>query len=136
MPETKPTPDPADSPAIPETPPNAVRPRLRVYHGAGGEFALGPGKVNLLETIASAGTLAEAARRLGMSYMRAWKLLQTMNACFREPLVDSSRGGSEHGHATLTPTGHAVLALYRRMEAESLQAIEPAWREMEKLLAE
>jgi molybdate transport system regulatory protein len=119
-----------------ETPPppaNAVRPRIRVYRGA--EIALGPGKVNLLEMIASAGTLAEAARRLGMSYMRAWKLLQTMNGAFREPLVDTSRGGSEHGHASLTATGHAVLALYRRMEAESRQALEPAWREMERLLA-
>jgi molybdate transport system regulatory protein len=116
------------------TPPNTARPRIRVYRGV--EIALGPGKVNLLEMIASAGTLAEAARRLGMSYMRAWKLLQTMNACFREPLVDTSRGGSEHGHASLTPTGHAVLALYRRMEAESRLAIEPAWREMERLLAE
>ena len=120
-----------------ETPPppaNTARPRIRVYRGA--EIALGPGKVNLLEMIASAGTLAEAARRLGMSYMRAWKLLQTMNACFREPLVDTSRGGSGHGHASLTATGHAVLALYRRMEADSRQAIEPAWREMERLLAE
>jgi molybdate transport system regulatory protein len=118
----------------PPLPPNAVRPRIRVYRGA--EIALGPGKVNLLEMIASAGTLAEAARRLGMSYMRAWKLLQTMNTAFRAPLVDTSRGGSEHGHASLTATGHAVLVLYRRMEAESRRAIEPAWREMERLLAE
>ena len=68
--------------------------------------------------------------------MRAWKLLQTMNACFREPLVDTARGGSGHGHAILTATGRAALTLYRRMERETAQAIEPAWREMQRLLAE
>jgi len=123
--ETKPDPQP---------PKNAVRPRIRVFRG--GEIALGPGKVDLLEEIEKAGTLAEAARRLGMSYMRAWKLLRTMNACFREPLVDTARGGAEHGGATLTPTGRAVLSLYRRMERESLEAMGPAWRELEGLMGE
>lgn len=109
-------------------PANTVRPRIRVLHGD--EIALGPGKVDLLESIAAAGSLAEAARRLGMSYMRAWHLLQTMHACFREPLVHTTRGGSAHGGATLTETGKAVLAAYRRMESEALRAIEPAWEEM------
>lgn len=113
---------------------DAVHPRLRVYHGD--QIALGPGKVALLQAIDEAGTLAEAARRLGMSYMRAWKLLQTMNACFKQPLVDSSRGGSGHGHATLTPTGRTVLTLYRRMERETAQAIEDAWKELQGHLAE
>jgi molybdate transport system regulatory protein len=107
---------------------NAVRPRIRVYHGE--EIALGPGKVNLLEAIERTGTLAEAARAIGISYMRAWHLLQTMNACFREPLVHTSRGGSGHGGASLTEAGHAVVAAYRRMEAESLRALEPAWQEI------
>jgi molybdate transport system regulatory protein len=113
---------------------NAVRPRLRVFHGD--EIALGPGKVDLLQAIDESGTLAEAARRLGMSYMRAWKLLQTMNAAFREPLVDTARGGSGHGRATLTATGRAALTLYRRMERETARAIEPAWEELRGYLAE
>jgi molybdate transport system regulatory protein len=71
-----------------------------------------------------------------MSYMRAWKLLQTMNACFKEPLVDSTRGGSGHGHATLTVTGRAALTLYRRMERETAAAIAPAWRELQGYLAD
>lgn len=71
-----------------------------------------------------------------MSYMRAWKLLQTMNACFKEPLVDTARGGAEHGRATLTATGRAALDLYRRMEREASQAVEPAWRELLGYLAE
>jgi len=113
---------------------SSVRPRIRVLHGQ--QIALGPGKVDLLEAIGRAGSLAEAARGLGMSYMRAWHLLQTMNACFKEPLVHTSRGGSERGGATLTATGQAVIAAYRRMEADSLKALEPAWRELLQHLAE
>jgi molybdate transport system regulatory protein len=111
----------------------AVRPRIRVEQR--GEIALGPGKVALLAAIAECGCLAEAARGLGMSYMRAWKLVQTMNGCFREPLVATSRGGSQHGGAALTAAGQAVLGLYRRMEAASLDAMAPAWETLRGYLA-
>ncbi|MGH9362304.1 MAG: winged helix-turn-helix domain-containing protein, partial [Thermoanaerobaculia bacterium] len=109
-----------------------LRPRLRVLHGD--EIALGPGKVELLAAIRSAGTLAEAARALGLSYMRAWKLVRTMNACFREPLVVAERGGRLGGGARLTATGEAVLALYRTMERSAEAAMEPAWRELRRHL--
>src|SRR6202035_381046 len=112
---------------------NVVRTRIRVLHGE--EIALGPGKADLLEEIDRDGTIAGAARRLGMSYNRAWLLLQTMNDCSREPLVETARGGSRRGHASLTPTGRAVLALYRRMERESLEALAPAWRDLLQFLA-
>jgi molybdate transport system regulatory protein len=121
-------------PDVPPPPANSVRPRIRVRHKEA--IALGPGKVDLLEAIEKVGTLAEAARSLGMSYMRAWHLLQTMNACFKEPLVHTSRGGAERGGAHLTETGKAVLAAYRRMEAESLKALEPAWQELRGYLAD
>ena len=111
-----------------------LRPRIRVLRGS--DIALGPGKVDLLDAIEETGTLAGAAQRLGMSYMRAWKLVQAMNRCFREPLVETARGGTGHGHASLTDTGRAVRDLYRRMEAESLEAVEAAWRELQGHLAE
>jgi molybdate transport system regulatory protein len=101
----------------------------------GTEIAFGPGKAELLATVAEAGTLAEAARQVGMSYMRAWKLLQTMNASFHEPLAVASRGGAEHGRVQLTDTGRRVLALYQEMDAACRQAAEPAWRELVALLA-
>jgi molybdate transport system regulatory protein len=114
---------------------NALHPRLRVRHGA--DIALGPGKADLMQAIADCGTLAGAAHQLGMSYMRAWKLVQTMNACFREPLVETSRGGSHHGQAGLTEAGRQVLALYRRMEEDCRRAAEPSWRELlDRFLAE
>jgi len=69
----------------------AIQPRLRVR--AGDEIALGPGKVELLGFVRETGSIAEAAKQMGMSYMRAWTLIKTMNACFKEPLVEAVRGG-------------------------------------------
>lgn len=111
-----------------------LKPRLRVL--AGDQIALGPGKVALLDAIASHGTLAEAARSLRMSYMRAWKLVQTMNACFKSPLVATARGGLQKGQAVLTAEGEEALRLYRRMEEESRRACEGAWQELRELLGE
>jgi molybdate transport system regulatory protein len=111
-----------------------LHPRFRILRGS--DIALGPGKVDLLDAIEETGTLAGAAQRLGMSYMRAWKLVQAMNGCFREPLVETARGGSGHGHASLTETGKAVRDLYRRMEADCLEAADPAWQELQRYLAE
>jgi molybdate transport system regulatory protein len=102
-----------------------VRPRIRIV--CGDDIALGPGKADLLAAIAAEGTIAGAAKQLGMSYMRAWSLVRTMNRCFREPLVETARGGSVHGGAALTAVGQDVLALYRRMEAASLTGLEPTW---------
>jgi molybdate transport system regulatory protein len=109
-----------------------VRPRIRVLRGE--EVALGPGKVALLAAVAERGSLVEAARALGMSYMRAWRLVQTMNACFQAPLIETRRGGRVHGGAVLTDCGAAVLALYQRMERDSLEAIAPAWEQLRGLL--
>jgi molybdate transport system regulatory protein len=109
-----------------------LKPRLRVV--AGDTIALGPGKVELLALIAETGSIAEAAKRMDMSYMRAWTLVQQMEACFKEPLLARQRGGSERGGARLTETGARVLELYQQMEAESLQATEKSWRELRKRL--
>ena len=113
---------------------NELKARLRVLHGE--EIALGPGKVALLERIGETGTIAEAARLLDMSYTRAWHLVRTMNACFKEPLVRTVRGGTGRGHAELTATGQAVLALYHRMEEESVRATGEIWGELRGHLAD
>jgi len=80
--------------------------------------------------------IREAAERMGMSYMRAWTLIRTMNACFREPLVATSRGGKERGGAVLTETGKRALDLYRGLEAQSLKACADIWGELSELLAD
>jgi len=109
-----------------------LRPRMRVLCGE--EIALGPGKVDLLALIGQTGSIREAASRMGMSYMRAWTLVKTMNACFRQPIVEATRGGRAHGGATLTPTGRKALELYRRMEADCLVATSSRWKELRSLL--
>ena len=109
-----------------------LRPRLRVL--CGDEIALGPGKVDLLQLVGETGSIREAAERIGMSYMRAWTLIKTMNACFREPLVTAVRGGRGFGGATLTETGRKALALYNQMEADCLKATRARWKELQSLL--
>ena len=110
----------------------ALLPRLRVV--VGGDIALGPGKVELLEHIQAMGSIFRAAERMKMSYMRAWTLLKTMEKCFKKNLVTKSRGGKSGGSAQLTETGQAVLALYRRMEKDCLKATRDNWREVRRHL--
>jgi molybdate transport system regulatory protein len=110
----------------------ALLPRLRVV--VGGDIALGPGKVELLEHIQAMGSIFRAAKRMKMSYMRAWTLLKTMEKCFKKNLVTKSRGGKSGGSAQLTETGQAVLALYRRMEKDCLRATRDNWREVRRHL--
>ena len=83
---------------------------------------LGPGKADLLERIGETGSIAAAGRAMGMSYKRAWMLVETMNSIFAEPLVASSRGGSAGGGAELTEAGRRVLSLYRSLEKRTLEA--------------
>jgi molybdate transport system regulatory protein len=109
-----------------------LRMRLRIQRGD--EIALGPGKVDLLEHIATTGSIVEAARRMRMSYMRAWTLLKTMNHCFRQPLVEPSRGGKRHGGTRLTKTGTAAVALYRKMEEKGHAAANKSWKKLCRLL--
>lgn len=111
----------------------SVRPRIRIVSDDG-TIVLGPGKADLLDAIARTGSIRAAAGELGMSYMRAWTLVKTMNAAFRSPLVGKERGGSEQGGAQLTERGASVLALYRKMEAKAEKAIEPLWEKMREEL--
>jgi molybdate transport system regulatory protein len=106
-----------------------LQPRLRIQ--AGREIALGPGKAGLLETIAATGSIRQAALELDMSYMRAWSLVKTMNRCFREPLVEVTRGGKRQGGARLTPAGIRVLALYREMESRTRESVAAMWEELQ-----
>lgn len=108
-------------------------PRIRILLGAA--IAIGPGKAALLAAIAETGSIAAAGRRMGMSYRRAWQLVQSMNACFLKPLVDAAKGGATGGGAELTPTGKEVLKRYRAMEAKASKAVSADLARFRKLLA-
>jgi molybdate transport system regulatory protein len=94
--------------------------RLRVVLAPG--VFLGPGKGELLERIAASGSISAAGRAMGMSYKRAWQLVETLNGYFRQPLVQAATGGRAGGGAQLTPLGRQVLAHYRAMTAATEQA--------------
>jgi molybdate transport system regulatory protein len=101
------------------SPARAISLRLRFRVMRGSEIAFGPGKADLLELIAETGSIGKAASRMKMSYMRAWSLVQTMNRCFKKPLVLATHGGEGGGGAELTETGRQILALYRQLETKT-----------------
>lgn len=93
--------------------------RVQVKHAV----AIGPGKADVLQAIAETGSIAEAGRRLGMSYQRVWSLVRAMNGDFVEPLVLTQRGGAAGGGAGLTPMGTQTLMIYRAIELDAERAV-------------
>lgn len=85
-----------------------------------GGLVMGPGKAALLEAIGQEGSIAAAGRALGMSYKRAWGLVEEMNAGFSAPLVLAARGGQKGGGAEVSAMGAEVLARFRALEARLL----------------
>jgi molybdate transport system regulatory protein len=87
------------------------------------DFYLGPGRADLLEGIAATGSIAAAGKAMGMSYKRAWSLVQALNEGWGSALVETSRGGAAQGGASLTADGVFVLAAYRAMQEKTRAAI-------------
>jgi molybdate transport system regulatory protein len=92
--------------------------KLKAQLFCGAETAMGPGKAALLDAIAREGSISAAGRAMGMSYRRAWLLVDGMNRCFAEPLVAATAGGGRDKGARLTEAGRAALAAYRALEAD------------------
>lgn len=84
---------------------------------------IGPGRADLLEAIQSTGSISAAGKTMGMSYKRAWGLVQNLNAGFGAPLVEAVRGGKDQGGARLTQAGEEVLRRYRAMQDKAGQAV-------------
>lgn len=93
---------------------------IRVDFGAYGY--LGPGKIALLELISKHGSISSAGKEMGMSYRRAWLLVDEINQIFREPLVEKQMGGSGGGGARLTRLGRDVVGRYRAIEGAAATA--------------
>jgi molybdate transport system regulatory protein len=105
--------------------------RLDLASGA----RVGPGKVRLLEEIASSGSSSAAGRALKMSYRRAWELVEDLNRHLGLPVVTTAAGGSGGGGARLTPAGLALVAQYRAIEAASQAAAAAHISELEKAIS-
>jgi len=105
--------------------------RLTLRVDLGEERAIGPGKIRLLEAIRKTGSITQAGIALGMSYRRAWLLVDDMNNCFREPVVAAQAGGSHGGGAGLTPFGTRLIDQYRAIEEEAHAATAARLNELE-----
>src|SRR3954462_5538390 len=106
---------------------------LRVIKG--NRPAVGPGKIALLEAIRDTGSISAAARKLGMSYRRAWMLVDDLNRRLSKPVVEAAPGGKAGGGARLSPTGRKLIALYRGIERKALRQTSAASRTLLALLS-
>lgn len=77
---------------------------------------MGPGKADLLDAIDREGSISGAGRAMGMSYRRTWLLVDTMNRCWRTPLVETVAGGSKDKGAQVTALGRLILTHYRSLQ--------------------
>ncbi|SHE83719.1 winged helix-turn-helix domain-containing protein [Acidocella aminolytica] len=107
--------------------------RLRLNSAQG--VVMGPGRAELLASIAETGSIAAAGRRMGMSYKRAWNLVESLNNSFTAPLVETAKGGASHGGARLTALGEELLAAYHALESAALHAGADALKRFDAVLA-
>jgi molybdate transport system regulatory protein len=111
----------------------ASKPQIRIMFRKA--IAMGPGKADLLKAIDQSGSISAAARALGMSYRRAWLLVDTMNQSFKTPVVETLTGGQKGGGARVTETGHEVLQRYLEMEAKAAASVKKDLAEFMRLMA-
>jgi molybdate transport system regulatory protein len=100
---------------------DTARIKVKAQVMAGAVIAIGPGKADLLDAVARTGSIAAAGRTLGISYRRTRDMIDILNACWGEPVVETAKGGSSGGGSHLTPRGRAVLDAFRALES-ALQA--------------
>jgi molybdate transport system regulatory protein len=100
----------------------ALKLKAQIYCGE--ELAMGPGKADLLEAIDREGSISAAGRALGMSYRRTWMLVDSMNRCWKDRLVETTAGGGSGKGARLTEAGRTVLGAYRGLEAGLSESVQ------------
>ncbi len=110
---------------------NAGQTRLTLRVDFGQKRAIGPGKIRLLEAIEKDGSISQAGRSLGMSYRRAWLLIDDVNRCFRSAVVTTQPGGKSGGGAALTPFGRKLVDSYRAIEAQATSAAGKSLQDLE-----
>jgi molybdate transport system regulatory protein len=111
-----------------------LRKVIRIAIPLGDDYAMGPGKADLLEAILATGSISAAGRKLGMSYRRAWLLVDVMNRCFRAPVVEARLGGSGGGGARVTELGQEALRRYRELQDQAWIAVRASIQDYQHLL--
>ena len=101
----------------------ASLPSLSVRIDLDTEARIGPGKIQLLESIRACGSISAAGRAMGMSYKRAWDLVDEINHICKQVAVERQIGGKNGGGAMLTPFGVSLVARYRKIERDAAIAV-------------
>ncbi len=112
---------------------NQIQLRLKVRLPNG---TLGPGKIKLLELIETEGSISGAARALGLSFRRAWHLIDTLNASLKTPVINATPGGKKGGGAELTDMGKNLITLYREAEEQANSAAKKLSDHLEEVVVE
>lgn len=117
--------------------PNSVKGivKIKIQLEVNDNIALGPGKADLLEAIQEKGSISAAAVHMGMSYKRAWDLVNTMNKSFKQAVISTSVGGGKGGGAQVTDFGSQVLVQYRAIEAKTALALKAEMSDLLLMLA-
>jgi len=108
--------------ARPRATSDASRPDLVLRLYLGREALIGRGKIELLERIEATGSILAAGRAMGMSYKRAWTLVDSLNGAFETALVEKQHGGRSGGGAALTALGRDLVRRYRSLERKAAKA--------------
>ncbi|MGA8320058.1 MAG: LysR family transcriptional regulator [Xanthobacteraceae bacterium] len=95
---------------------------------------IGPGKIALLEAIRDTGSISAGARQVGMSYRRAWLLVEQINAALQEPAVTGITGGRHGGGAVITPVGERIIKIYLAIETSARKSASGEFRAVEKII--
>lgn len=109
--------------------------RFRLRIGEGDEIAIGPGKIALLEQVLASGSINAAAKAMGMSYRRAWMLIDEVNRHMAQPVVLKATGGAHGGGTEVTAHGRKLIALYRKVETDAAKACARDLRQIIQMLA-
>lgn len=99
--------------------------KLKAQLLCGDELAMGPGRADLLEAIQRTGSISAAGREMGMSYRRTWLLVDSMNRCFSQRLVETHSGGGPLRGARVTAAGRDALARFRALEDKLGREVAP-----------
>jgi molybdate transport system regulatory protein len=94
---------------------------------------IGPGKIALLEAIRASGSISAAARDIGMSYRRAWLLVEQINDSLKEPAVEAASGGRHGGGAQITPVGEKIIEIYRSIQSIAASSVRDEFKAIEQL---
>ncbi|HKK53578.1 MAG TPA: LysR family transcriptional regulator [Myxococcota bacterium] len=97
--------------------------RLRIRVQFEGQHSLGPGKVQLLEAVAEHGSISAAARSMEMAYRHAWEMLDDLNQCFREPVIETETGGRAGGGTRVTAFGQELIERFHAMQSKADSAL-------------